>query len=47
MKQRLTQPILEVLFPLMCRPCPGDKDDEEEEEDLEKSIPSAAGQVRF
>ena len=30
----------------MCRPCPGDKDEDDDEEDLEKSIPSAAGQVR-
>lgn len=45
-KQKLTQPILDVLFPLMCRPSPGDKDDDEDDEEaLEKSIPSAAGQV--
>uniref|UniRef100_A0A2L2Y6J1 Importin-4 n=1 Tax=Parasteatoda tepidariorum TaxID=114398 RepID=A0A2L2Y6J1_PARTP len=43
-KQRLAQPMLEVLFPLMCQPCPGDTDDVDYEE-LEISLPSAAGQA--
>ncbi|KAG8196440.1 hypothetical protein JTE90_012265 [Oedothorax gibbosus] len=43
-KQRLAQPILEVLFPLMCQPCPGDADDLDEDE-LETSLPSTAGQA--
>ncbi|GIX85241.1 importin-4 [Caerostris extrusa] len=33
-KQRLAQPILDVLFPLMCKPGPGDDDDEDELEEL-------------
>ncbi|XP_055942635.1 importin-4-like [Argiope bruennichi] len=42
-KQRLAQPILEVIFPLMCNPGPGDDDDDSDLE--EQTLPSAAGQA--
>ncbi|GBO09355.1 Importin-4 [Araneus ventricosus] len=42
-KQRLAQPILEVIFPLMCNPCPGDNDDDDNDLE-EQTLPSAAGQ---
>ncbi|GFQ72607.1 importin-4 [Trichonephila clavata] len=44
-KQKLAQPILEVFFPLMCRPCSGDIDCDEDDQLEEQSLPSASGQA--